>query len=501
MRYLSLPVLKKYNDSLIRNNLFLLFNALIFVIFFLFFLIDIFSSDQAENYHRASRIFFPAEFTRRLILYQTISCLFVLPFMLVFALKVRNFQKDGLSAFFAGYKPLHLVVEKLLAVVIPCFFMITIFTVISIISVKINHDITFSTVILAQLILFIMIVLYTSICCFITGCIKSTEMSLLVAAGVLVLSVAGIYLIGGLAGSITNPQHLINFMLSVNPVVIVSSVLKYDVMRSWFLYHSAQVVMFRFDYPDVINIVLYCCGITFLLILFSSVCYNRLIIKKISAEIFKDYPASMSGNNIDEKDFLGKVVLLSSKNNQDTSQFFNLFLKKIFFIKNNRFGTLFYRVGYCSFYHDVFDDDDTVKASLYYNASLYGVLGDKRKKRITDITRQFGLNSLLNIKIKKLSLSQRLLLRMACSVLHNPNIIIIDEIFDHLNSFDRNTALQFAENLHNDKKSVIISTQLTGYLLEKKFINRIIAVSSAKITLNLNFQQITEKILMDALNK
>jgi len=500
MRYFSLPFFKKHNDSLIRNKIFLLFNLLIFVIFFLFFLMDFFSPDQAENYHRASRIFFPPELTKSLILYQCIAYLFVMPFMAVFSCRVRDIWKDGISAVFAKHKPIQVVWQKIFAVVLPQILMLGVFSIISFISMKINHDTTFLTIFLAQVILFCLIVMYTSVCFALIVLFKSFEISVMFAVALVLLTISGVYIIGPWANSMANPQNLINSVLAINPLIIISTILKYDVMRSWFLYHTAQVVMFRFDYPEFMGVLLSCCAITFFTVLVTAFYFKRSVRNKLFKTSYQKFSGNFLENKINIQDFVGETVLLYSKDKENISLFCHWLLKNKFSLEQNSLNAVLNKVGYCSSCYDIFDDNDKVYAVLSFIVNLYAVKPNQKKKLIDSVSSDLGLDSCLNMKVKDCSFSQRLLLQIACSVLHNPDVIIWDMILERLNYSDRAYAVRLSGKLAKNGKYVIISTGITDFLIKENFASRIILLSSDKIALNLTSQDITEEKIKEALS-
>ena len=378
--------------------------------------------------------------------------------------------------------------------------MLGIFLIISFISLKINHDTTFFTVFLAQVALFALIVMYTSICFSLIVFFKSFELSVMFAAAIVLLSISAVYIIGPWANSIANPQNLINWVLAINPVIIISTLLKYDVMRSWFLYHTAQVVMFRFDYPEFMGAVLSCFWITFFSILITSVYYKRVLSKKLFRTIFQKNSMDFFENGSKIQDFSGETVFLYSKNKEEISRFFFRFLKDKFSVEKNKLNFMFNKVGYCSFGKDTFDDNDKVNSLLYFTSNLYGVSQKERKKIIESISRELGLESFFNMKIKNISLSQRLLLQIACSLLHDPDVVIWDRILEFLSDSDKNYVVCLAERLAKNGKSVIISTGTVDFLLKENFANRIIILSADKIALNLTSQHITEKQVKEALS-
>ncbi len=60
-------------------------------------------------------------------------------------------------------------------------------------------------------------------------------------------------------------------------------------------------------------------------------------------------------------------------------------------------------------------------------AAIYEIGDAERKRRVDELTEVFGLGSFLQTPVRKLSLGQRIRCEVAASLLHNPELLFLDE--------------------------------------------------------------------------
>ena len=69
----------------------------------------------------------------------------------------------------------------------------------------------------------------------------------------------------------------------------------------------------------------------------------------------------------------------------------------------------------------------TVKQNLEFFAAVYGIKYTERKKRVEDIIQVFGFDDIRDMKSEDLPLGFKQRLSMACSLIHNPPVLFLDE--------------------------------------------------------------------------
>jgi ABC-2 type transport system ATP-binding protein len=102
----------------------------------------------------------------------------------------------------------------------------------------------------------------------------------------------------------------------------------------------------------------------------------------------------------------------------------------------------------------------TVKENLIYFGKLYGISKSEIKERIEGLAHFVGLSNALGIKGENLSLGMRKRLDIACSLIHKPSVLILDEPTADLDPLLRNQILHLIKKINSHGTTVVITTQL-----------------------------------------
>ena len=113
-----------------------------------------------------------------------------------------------------------------------------------------------------------------------------------------------------------------------------------------------------------------------------------------------------------------------------------------------------------------------VKDELYYPLSNLGYKDNKIQKRINYLLDLFEINELIDKDIKDLNKSDKIKLLIVLSLLHNPKILIIDDIFKNIDNNTQEFILKKLEYLNKKGLTILnITSKLdTVYLSNKIFI-------------------------------
>lgn len=126
------------------------------------------------------------------------------------------------------------------------------------------------------------------------------------------------------------------------------------------------------------------------------------------------------------------------------------------------------------------DDLLTGYENLKIHAFLYGVSSDIREKRIKDALELVGLTERKNDQVKKYSGGMRRRLEIARGLIHEPNVLFLDEPTLGLDPSSRETMWEYIQQLVKEKKMTIILT--THYMEEADLLcNRIGIIDRGKI--------------------
>ena len=126
------------------------------------------------------------------------------------------------------------------------------------------------------------------------------------------------------------------------------------------------------------------------------------------------------------------------------------------------------------------DDLLTGYENLKIHAFLYGVPEEIREKRINDALDLVGLTERKNDQVKKYSGGMRRRLEIARGLIHEPNVLFLDEPTLGLDPSSRETMWKYIQKMVKEKKLTIILT--THYMEEADLLcNRIGIIDKGKI--------------------
>jgi len=126
------------------------------------------------------------------------------------------------------------------------------------------------------------------------------------------------------------------------------------------------------------------------------------------------------------------------------------------------------------------DDLLTGYENLQVHAFLYGVPAEIREKRINDALELVGLTERKNDQVKKYSGGMRRRLEIARGLIHEPNVLFLDEPTLGLDPSSRETMWEYIQKMVKERKITIILT--THYMEEADLLcNRIGIIDRGKI--------------------
>ncbi len=123
-----------------------------------------------------------------------------------------------------------------------------------------------------------------------------------------------------------------------------------------------------------------------------------------------------------------------------------------------KYSNLFKRIyGFAPQYHS-FYDQLTVQENLEYFGSLYGLDKEVIKANINDLLDFMGLSSFRNKLAKNLSGGMQRRLDIACSIIHQPEILILDEPTADLDPVLRAHILKLLRDINKKGTTIIIAS-------------------------------------------
>ena len=131
------------------------------------------------------------------------------------------------------------------------------------------------------------------------------------------------------------------------------------------------------------------------------------------------------------------------------------------------------------FQFSALDKDLSVKENLESRAALYGIYGEEFKKRLAVLADNLAFKDFLNRPIGKLSGGQRRRVDVARALIHNPEILILDEPTTGLDPQTRNALWNFISDLRTKNGTTVFLT--THYMEEAADADYVIILNKGKI--------------------
>lgn len=103
-------------------------------------------------------------------------------------------------------------------------------------------------------------------------------------------------------------------------------------------------------------------------------------------------------------------------------------------------------------------DNFTAYQNLKFFGGLYGVKGSTLNSRIDEVLEFVGLTDVKNKKAKTYSGGMQRRLNIACALVHNPKIIIMDEPTVGIDPQSRNHIMNVVKNLNKNGATIIYTT-------------------------------------------
>lgn len=131
------------------------------------------------------------------------------------------------------------------------------------------------------------------------------------------------------------------------------------------------------------------------------------------------------------------------------------------------------------FQNSVLDKKLTVYENLKFRASLYGIFGNIFSERLKIVTKLLELSDIINRPVEKLSGGQRRRADIARAIIHDPEILILDEPTTGLDPATRKLVWQSIDEMR--KKSGLTVFLTTHYMEEAATADHITIIDRGKI--------------------
>src|SRR5205823_12629335 len=96
--------------------------------------------------------------------------------------------------------------------------------------------------------------------------------------------------------------------------------------------------------------------------------------------------------------------------------------------------------------------------SFLLNKEIYEIPKKQFEETVEELTKLLEIQDLLEIPVKKLSLGQRMKAELACSLLHRPKVLLLDEPTIGLDVLMQQKVRQFILAFNQRRKATILLT-------------------------------------------
>ncbi len=121
------------------------------------------------------------------------------------------------------------------------------------------------------------------------------------------------------------------------------------------------------------------------------------------------------------------------------------------------------RVGYLPEDHQ-FPGYHTGYSLLDFYGQLYGLSRSERKARIPKVLEVVGISKRMNTRIKTYSKGMKQRLGIASAIMHEPDVVFLDEPTDGVDPVGRREIRELMEKLKGEGKTVFVNSHLLGEL-------------------------------------
>ncbi len=134
-------------------------------------------------------------------------------------------------------------------------------------------------------------------------------------------------------------------------------------------------------------------------------------------------------------------------------------------------------IGYMSQKFSLYEDL-SINENIRFYGSIYGIPAKERKERSERMLKRLGLTEYANRKIGDLPLGWKQKLAFSIAILHNPDIVFLDE---PTGGVDPVTRRQFWDLIYEASEQGITVFVTTHYMDEAEYCNRVSIMSEGKI--------------------
>ena len=120
----------------------------------------------------------------------------------------------------------------------------------------------------------------------------------------------------------------------------------------------------------------------------------------------------------------------------------------------------------------------SVKSNLKFVSGIYGLSRRGRSKRIDELLKMVDLQDARNQRASKLSGGMQRRLQLAATLIHNPQVLVIDEPTAGIDPLLRARFWEYFRSLRNEGQTLIIATQ---YVTEAEYCDQVLMLRAGRL--------------------
>lgn len=145
------------------------------------------------------------------------------------------------------------------------------------------------------------------------------------------------------------------------------------------------------------------------------------------------------------------------------------------------------RIGYLPEVGSLIDSYTVYEQCLYYG-KMKSMKAEDIKNNMFELLEQFGIVEYANMKIKELSKGNKQKIQFIISLLHNPDLIILDEPFSGLDPVSVEYFKRIIIQLKEEGKTIVFSSHIMSQV--EMLCEDVLIINDGKVVLDCNLEQI-----------
>ena len=134
--------------------------------------------------------------------------------------------------------------------------------------------------------------------------------------------------------------------------------------------------------------------------------------------------------------------------------------------------------------------------TLYLLREIYEIPRADFDERLNELAIRLNVLDKLRVPVRKLSLGERVKCELICSLIHNPDVLFLDEPTLGMDIVSQKFVYDFLNHINKNKKTTIIFT--SHYIQDiENLANRVILIKSGKIISDTSLEQLKENYKVD----